>query len=89
MGENRHGNLGTHSRDGDGEKPLLWAWEADAEYDEQAGEQWMVLHPDKYNRQVQYAWRFDPCELVAPGQQKTCPRPPTVEDAVTDDDFYE
>ena len=37
---------------------LLWAWEADAEYDEQAGEQWMVLHPDKYNRQVQYAWRY-------------------------------
>ena len=36
---------------------LLWAWEADAEFDEKAGEQWMVLHPDKYNKQVQYAWR--------------------------------
>ena len=49
----------------------------------------MVLHPDKYNRQVQYAWRFDPCELVAPGQQKPRPQPPLVEDAVTDDEFYE
>ena len=49
---------------------LLWAWEADAEFGEKAGEQWMVHHPDTYNRHVQYAWRFDPCELVAPGQRK-------------------
>ena len=42
-------------------------WDADTEYyNEKAGEQWMVLHPDKYNKHVQYAWRFDPCELVAP-----------------------
>ena len=43
---------------------LLWAWDADAEYEEIAGEQWVVLHPAKYNKHVQYAWRFDPCELV-------------------------
>ena len=68
---------------------LLWAWEADAEFGEKAGEQWMVLHPDKYNKHVQYAWRFDPCELRAPGQPKERPRAPQVEDAVTDDEFYE
>lgn len=68
---------------------LLWAWDADAEFGEEAGEQWMVLHPDKYNRHVQYAWRFDPCELVAPGQRKPPPREPLVEECVTDEEFYE
>ena len=68
---------------------LLWAWEADAEFDEKAGEQWMVLHPNKFNRHVQYAWRMDPCELGAPGQPKARPRAPQVEDAQTDDEFYE
>ena len=43
---------------------LLWAWEADPEYKEAAGEQWLVLLPEKWNKHVQYAWRFDPCELV-------------------------
>ena len=68
---------------------LLWAWEADAEFEEGAGEQWMVLHPAKYNKHVQYAWRFDPCELVAPGQRKPPPREPLVEECVTDEEFYE
>ena len=73
---------------------LLWAWEADAEFDEKAGEQWMVLHPGKFNKHVQYAWRFDPCEVAA-GKLKTHgthapkPRKPVVEDCVTDDEFYE
>jgi hypothetical protein len=51
----------------------------------------MVLHPDKYNKHMQYAWRFYPCELVAPGQQKSRPREPVLEDAETDDhdEFYE
>ena len=38
---------------------LLWAWEADAEYEEEAGEEWLILLPQKWNRHVQYAWRFE------------------------------
>ena len=75
---------------------LLWAWDADPEFDECAGEQWLVLHPDKWNKHVQYAWRFDPCELVegggklAPlGQGRRAPREPLVDECVTDDEFYE
>lgn len=66
---------------------LLWAWEADAEFDEVAGEQWMVLLPSKWNKQVQYAWRFDPCELgIAPAARVRMPRTPMFEDACTDDE---
>ena len=75
---------------------ILWAWDADPEYEEAAGEQWLVLHPDKWNKHVQYAWRFDPCELVegggklAPlGQGRRAPREPLVDECVTDDEFYE
>ena len=49
----------------------------------------MVLPPDKYNKHVQYAWRFDPCELGPQGQRKPRPRAPLFEDCVTDDEFYE
>ena len=31
---------------------LLWAWDADAEYDEAAGEKWLILLPQKRNRHV-------------------------------------
>ena len=48
---------------------LLWAWEADAEYDEEAGEEWLVLLPKKWNKHLQYGWRFDACELRAQGAQ--------------------
>ena len=41
--------------------------DADPEYDEPAGEKWLVLLPDKWNRHVQYAWRYDPCELAPQG----------------------
>jgi len=34
----------------------LWAWEADEGFKEKAGEQWLILLPDKWNRQVQYGW---------------------------------
>jgi len=68
---------------------LLWAWEADPAYEEAAGEQWMILHPDKWNKHVQYAWRFDPCELGVQGTNKRVPREPVVDDCVTDDEFYE
>ena len=72
----------------------MWAWEADPEYEEPAGEKWMVLHPDRFNKHVQYAWRFDPSEivrggLVAPGQARCAPRQPVVDPCVTDDEFYE
>lgn len=41
---------------------LLWAWEADGDREEAAGEQWLILLPGKWNRQVVYGWRFDPRE---------------------------
>ena len=41
---------------------LLWAWDADPEFDEPAGEQWLILRPDKWNGQQHYSWRFDPRE---------------------------
>ena len=45
---------------------------------EGGGEQWMVLHPGKFNKHVQYAWRFDPSELSADGQflPPTARKPP-------------
>ena len=50
---------------------ILWAWEADPEFDEAAGEQWLVLLPKKWNKQQQYSWRFDPRELgAAPNAQQ-------------------
>ena len=47
---------------------VLWAWEADAEFDEAAGEQWMkMLLPKKWKQHQVYGWRYDPRELVAQG----------------------
>ena len=46
---------------------LLWRWEADPEFDEAAGEQWLILLPKKWNKHVHYGWRFDPCELASGG----------------------
>ena len=44
---------------------------------EPAGEQWLILLPDKWKRNVHYGWRYDPCELrkppLAPGQPATPP----------------
>ena len=42
---------------------LLWEWEANEEFGEKAGEQWLILLPDKWNRQVHYGWRFSPTQL--------------------------
>ena len=47
---------------------LLWAWDADPEFEEAAGEQWMILLPKKWKQQQVYSWRFDPRELV--GQRR-------------------
>ena len=46
---------------------VLWAWEADAEFDEEP----VANH--KFNEQVWYGWRLDPRELVArqPGAART------------------
>jgi hypothetical protein len=43
---------------------LLVAWDADPEFDEKAGEQWLILLPKKWNKQVHYGWRYDPRELA-------------------------
>ena len=46
---------------------VLWAWDADQEFGEVAGEKWLVLLPNKWNppKAVVYGWRFDPRELSA------------------------
>ena len=66
---------------------LLWAWDADAEYDEAAGERWLILLPKKWNRHVQYAWRFDPCELGPQGARKPPPRAPRIDECETEDEY--
>ena len=68
---------------------LLWAWDADADYSEAAGEKWLVLLPGKWNKQVQYAWRFDPCELRPPGTPCPPPRVPRFEAGAPDDEFLD
>ena len=45
----------------------LWAWEADPEFEEAAGEQWLMLLPKKWKQHQVYGWRYDPRELVAQG----------------------
>lgn len=44
---------------------LLWAWDADTDIKEKAGEKWLILLPSKWNpsKAVVYGWRFDACEL--------------------------
>ena len=49
---------------------VLWAWEADPDFDDPAGEKWLTLLPAKFNTQAWYGWRLDPRELVkAPAEQ--------------------
>ena len=59
---------------------VLWAWDADPDFDEQAGEQWLFLLPKKWNptthKQV-YSWRYDPRELGA--AQANAPEGVTIE----------
>ena len=66
---------------------LLWAWDADPDFEEVAGEQWLILLPEKWNKQVQYAWRFDPCELGIAGTSKSPLRAPRVERDGAEEDF--
>jgi hypothetical protein len=66
---------------------ILWAWDADPEYDEPAGEKWLFLLPKRWNKHVQYGWRYDPCEL---GVQVSSPPPPSAPrvDVHASDDEY-
>ena len=41
----------------------LWAWEANTEFEEVAGQTWLILLPIKYNKQVHYGWRLDPKQI--------------------------
>ena len=45
---------------------VLWAWDADPAFDEKAGEQWLFLLPQKFNKHVHYGWRLDPREFATP-----------------------
>ena len=49
---------------------LLWAWDADPEFDERAGEQWLILLPKKWNKHVHYGWRYDPRDLSGESEQR-------------------
>ena len=45
---------------------VLWAWDADPECGEAAGERWLTLLPKKWNPTTHtqvYSWRLDPREL--------------------------
>ena len=39
-------------------------WPEDQDYGEKESFGWIVLHPNKWNRDVQNAWRWDPSELA-------------------------
>ena len=55
-----------------------------------SAKEWIFLQPEKWNKHVQYAWRFDPCELVSQGAGRAPPRAPrldTEEPWVTDDQY--
>ena len=69
---------------------VLWAWDADPEYDEEAGEEWLFLRPEKWNSHVQYGWRYDPCELAPQGAARPPPREPRIDPEdpwVTDEEY--
>eukprot|EP00965_Chrysotila_dentata_P108891 3597346-Pleurochrysis_carterae.AAC.1 len=42
---------------------LKMKWPEDAEREEPENFAWIILHPGKWNRDVQYAWRWAPSEL--------------------------
>ena len=65
---------------------MLWAWEADPEYDEPAGEKWLFLLPKRWNKHVQYAWRYAPEEGPQGGSGPPASAP-RVEIAASDDEY--
>jgi DICT domain-containing protein len=52
---------------------VLWAWDADPEFDEVAGEQRLILLPKQWNKHVHYGWRFDPSELGGQRERAAAP----------------
>ena len=42
---------------------VLWAWDADPDFGEVAGERWLALLPKKWKKQQVYSWRYDPREF--------------------------
>jgi len=67
---------------------LLWAWEADPDFDEEAGEQWMMLVPANWNKHKVYGWRYDPSELAgAKAHQNTAWRRPQLDEFDTDEEY--
>ena len=64
---------------------LLWAWDADPQFDEPAGEQWLILLPQKWNKQQVYSWRYDPRELGAVQANAPDPRRKNAKRARVDD----
>ena len=66
---------------------LLWQWEADPEFEEAAGEQWMILLPTKWKAQQVYGWRYDPRELGSAARAPERPeRPRNVRRCVDSDE---
>ena len=72
---------------------LLWAWDADEAFGETAGEQWLILLPQKWNPKTAcvYGWRFDPCDCASaaspvPTNKRQNVRRGSVEDMDTDDE---
>ena len=66
---------------------LLWGWDADPDYDEAAGEQWLILLPEKWNRHVQYAWRFDLSPPAVSSAAHAASRRVRVDACVTDEEY--
>lgn len=59
---------------------VLWGWDADPEYDEREGQEWLQLHPKKWNADAQYVWRWDPRELQVSARRAQLPRTPCLDD---------
>ena len=53
---------------------VLWAWDADPEFEEAAGEKWLALLPKKWNKLQLYSWRFDPREFGTAAAPQRDPR---------------
>jgi hypothetical protein len=65
---------------------LLWAWDADPQFEEPAGEQWLILLPQKWNKQQVHSWRFDPRELGAAWATEADPRRKNAKRVLEQDD---
>ena len=66
---------------------VLWGWDADPEYDEPAGEKWLFLLPKRWNKHVQYAWRYAPRELDPERNAPPLESAPRVELGASDDEY--